>query len=102
MTVQPLKKVWKKGESILAGIDGFIHGTGNASNPLAGGPTSLRGADDEQQLSIREFMTSDPVTIPLDQPLHRCGHPVKEPFAVDLQPVKHRLCDVINRDFIFS
>ena len=71
MTEQPLKKVWKKGGSILAGIDGFLHGTGPTAAPVASTAASLRGIEDEPQLSIREFMTPFPVTTRIDQPLHR-------------------------------
>lgn len=67
MRRQPFDKIWKKGEAIVSGFNGWIHGNDRESNP--GTRSSSPGSI--PQITIRELMSPDPVTTRLEAPLHQ-------------------------------
>ena len=70
MNEQPFKKIWKKGEAILSGIDGLLHGVEGASKPEMRSFERPQNPDLGPHVTIREFMTHDPVSIRIHTPLH--------------------------------
>jgi len=69
MSEQPIWKAWRKGEGLLAGIDGLLHGTRGDASPRSLLPRGRDAPDAQAQLSIRDYMTRDPIRVRFDTPL---------------------------------
>jgi CBS domain-containing protein len=71
MTREPFKKIWKKGEALLTGVDGLFHAFDGDSTPQTTRSREVSGPDPGPHMTIREFMTQSPVVTRLETPLHQ-------------------------------
>jgi CBS-domain-containing membrane protein len=66
MRRDPFKKIWETGGAILSGMDGMLHGVDCDSEPR-----NAQSSDAVPQMTIREFMTPQPVSCRLETPLYQ-------------------------------